>query len=562
MKPLNGWIFITLSLLLSLLAGVGSTVGQGGGGSNTTTATYTFNSTVPNTTVGSSSGLTIDIFNTGSKPLTINTVTLSGAQFTDYRLSGTCINGAVIPKTGAVGSQCRIQVTFTPQAAGLRSAVINATFLNALGLNMQLDGQGIPAPVATPTVIATISNIPPTTVGVPGSGRITLTALGPFGSTPTVLNTVTISGSQATDFSYFKGANCFIPIQPQNGGCTILITFTPQAAGQRSAVIDITFDNAAPLSLPLNGVGVTQLPLITGTEGVGPTGAAVSFGPIGPINFLPTPLLGLPNAQGVFAPRPSLPVGLFTDAFVVVAQGSSGAVGFSYNIIGNNPGDFVHAVSHPLGRPFFECQPNTVLPIGINFPSPQCYIGINFRPTELGPRNATLRIIPADPTQSIVDIPLSGEGLPPLPPPPNVSTYDVTGLWANAAEPGWSLGITHNKGTRLGIGTIQGLGSDALVAFWHTYDVDGRDMWLELKDGTWVDGLTYTGNLHRSTGPAFGAPYDPGLFIDSVVGTATLSFTFTPPVNPLNGTLGTFTGTLTYNVNGTTGSKTITPVAF
>jgi hypothetical protein len=75
-------------------------------------------------------------------------------------------------------------------------------------------------------------------------------------------------------------------------------------------------------------------------------------------------------------------------------------------------------------------------------------------------------------------------------------------------------------------------------------------VWFELKDGHWVDGLTYTGNLHQPLGPPFSSAYDPALAVDVIVGTATL--TFTDAAN----------GTFAYNVNGISGSKAITRTPF
>jgi hypothetical protein len=92
--------------------------------------------------------------------------------------------------------------------------------------------------------------------------------------------------------------------------------------------------------------------------------------------------------------------------------------------------------------------------------------------------------------------------------------------------------------------------TDVLTALWQIFDVDGRGMWLKLTDGHWVNSLTYTGNLHRMTGPAFSIPYDANLVIDSTVGTATITFT------------DANNGTFAYSVNGVSGSKTITRVVF
>lgn len=394
MKPVNQRFSLTLGVLLILLAGAGSAMAQkgGGGGGNTTTVSYSpTNYTVAPTGIGNSSSLTINLFNTGSSPLTIRTIVVSGAQAADYSLSGTCVNGGVIPRSGT----CRIQVTFTPQAIGARRATINATFLNATALN-----------------------------------------------------------------------------------------------------------------LPLNGQGVVAAPAIS-----------ISFG--GPFSFGEKPMGTIP---GPFS----------SDVITTITNSGGQSLSVSYSFIGANPSDFVQ------GRaPNGNCSSTFFLtPLGT------CNLGINFVPTDVGPRTATLRIITNDPVRPTVDILLSGQGTagaPPPPPPPTpvVSVADFTDQWGKAGEPDWSLSIIHHKAT-----------TDALIAVWQTYDVDGSEMWLELKDGHWVDGLTFTGNLHRLKGTAFSLPDDPNLFTDTVVGTATL--TFTDFAN----------GTFAYVVNGLSGSKAVTRVTF
>ncbi len=170
-----------------------------------------------------------------------------------------------------------------------------------------------------------------------------------------------------------------------------------------------------------------------------------------------------------------------------------------------------------------------------------CQLGLNFLPTAVGVRVASLHFTTNDPANPVFDLPLTGTGAPavPPPPPPIVSVADMTDLWGTATEPAWSLSITHHKST-----------TDALIAFWQTYDANGVATWVELKDGHWVDGLTYTGTVHQPIGPAFFAPYNPTLVSDVLVGTAMLSFSDASD------------GTFTYTVNGVSGSKAITRTPF
>jgi hypothetical protein len=252
---------------------------------------------------------------------------------------------------------------------------------------------------------------------------------------------------------------------------------------------------------------------------------------------LPTPTIDLSFVGPFVAPQTQV-AGTVAPQFAVTTITNIGGqpLSLSFAFTGANPADF------QIGRGggvFGNCSQNIILPT-----ISQCNIGIYFSPTAVGSRTAILRISTNDPARPSVDIAVSGEGTPPPPPPPpptsSITSFaDVTDLWGTTGEADWSLTITHHKVT-----------TDALIAYWHTYDVDGRGMWLKLTDGHWVDGVTFTGNLHRSTGTAFSLPDDPNLFVDGVVGTATLTFTDISH------------GTLSYSLNGTTGSRTITRVTF
>jgi hypothetical protein len=360
----------------------------------------------------------------------------------------------------------------------------------------------------TTTVSYTPTNytITPTSVG--SSSVVTIT-LADTGSSSLSIKTIAVGGAQAGDYSL--GGTCTNgAVIPRGGICKIQITFTPQAVGARTATVNATFLNANALNLPLNGQGVVPSP-------------AISLSFAGPFTF--------PSKQVGTTPSP-----LFSDQLTTISNTGGQPLSISYSFIGPDAGDFVQGRVNAFGN----CSPAIMLS-----PLSQCNLGINFAPTAAGTRTATLRITTNDPLRPVVDIALSGiatAGPTPTPTPaptPVVSSADFTDLWGTAAEPDWSLSINHHKAT-----------TDALVAVWHTHDVDGSDMWLELKDGRWTDGLTFTGNLHRLKGTPFSLPDDPNRFTDTVVGTATLAFT------------DAANGTLSYTVNGITGSKPISRVTF
>ncbi|HST53756.1 MAG TPA: choice-of-anchor D domain-containing protein [Pyrinomonadaceae bacterium] len=383
--------------------------------------------------------------------------------------------------------------------------------LAGAGSAMAQKGGGGGGGLNTTTVSYTPSNYTLPPAGVGGSSSTTITLIN-TGSSPLSIKALAVSGAQATDFSL--GGTCVGGVILQRlTTCTIQVTFAPLAVGSRIGTINATFLNATALNLPLTGRAVFP-------------GPKFNVSPVAPFTF-PSTQVG--TAPSIFA----------SELIIQMNNGGIQPVNYSYTFTGPNPGDFVSGRINPnIGGP---CLPNLILGTG-----QQCGLGINFVPTGEGLRTTTMHIVSDDPANPVIDIVLSGVGTPgptptPTPAPtPIVSANDFTDLWGSATgEQDWNLSINHHKAT-----------TDALVAVWHTHDVDGSDMWLELKDGHWTDGLTFTGNLHRLKGTPFSFPNDPAQFTDTVVGTATL--TFTDFAN----------GTLSYTVNGISGSKTITRTTF
>ena len=127
--------------------------------------------------------------------------------------------------------------------------------------------------------------------------------------------------------------------------------------------------------------------------------------------------------------------------------------------------------------------------------------------------------------RNAVTIPGSGS-CPPLP-------Y-MTSLWWNPQESGW--GINLNQQGSILFGTL------------FTYDAARAPLWLVMSGGALQsDGLTYSGDLYRTTGPAFNAnPFTP-------IGPANLTRVGTMSVAFDEGNAAT----LTYSVSGTEVTKSI-----
>ena len=114
----------------------------------------------------------------------------------------------------------------------------------------------------------------------------------------------------------------------------------------------------------------------------------------------------------------------------------------------------------------------------------------------------------------------------------NAHAQNYSDIWWNPAESGWGL-------------TIADHGPVAFVV-WYTYDTDNQPTWFTLT-GTFTNNRkNFSGDLIRTTGPAYTQPFRPDLVTVAKIGTA--SFDFAPAGQPagkatFSYTIGTVTQT-------------------
>ncbi len=263
-----GLFLAGICLLLNACTGLTSTnsVGNGGGGGGTPAASLspgslTFASQTVNTT---SAAQSVTLTNSGSAALSLTSVAISGTNGSDFAQTNTC--GSSVN----ANASCTISVTFTPTAAGTRTANVSITD-NATGSpqTVSLTGTGAtaggnPAVTLSPTSLTFASQTVNTTSA---AQSVTLTN---SGSAALSLTSVAITGTNSTEFA--QTDTCGTSVNA-NASCTISVTFTPTAAGTRTANVSIT-DNAtgSPQSISLTGTGAaagalavttTLLPLAT-----------------------------------------------------------------------------------------------------------------------------------------------------------------------------------------------------------------------------------------------------------------------------------------------------------
>jgi lysyl endopeptidase len=118
-----------------------------------------------------------------------------------------------------------------------------------------------------------------------------------------------------------------------------------------------------------------------------------------------------------------------------------------------------------------------------------------------------------------------------------VPAVNYTDLWWNPSESGWGLSVTHQ--------------GRVMFLAWYVYDSGGNPVWYVASNCVVnATGSGCSGALYRTSGPAFGATFDPNSVRATEAGTVSLSFQ-----DGNNGLLG-------YTVDGQSGTKAITRQLF
>ena len=272
----------------------------------------------------------ITLRNTGTAPLLISSIMLTGANHGDFAQTNTC--GSQV----AASSSCLIAVNFTPTAVGTRTAAVTITD-NAADSpeSVALTGNAV-APIALLSgATASFGSVP-----LGSSSPSQFLVLDNTGTATLTISGISIAGTNPGDFT--ETNSCGSSVAAGSGSCEIFLTFTPLAGGARTATLTIV-DNAAgsPHTATLSGTGLPPVAAISS--------ASISF----PNQFVGTS--GLPQS---------------------VTLSNTGAGLLTITSITSSSPDFA---------PLNACGASLAA-------GSSCSIGIFFDPSAAGPRTGTLTI--------------------------------------------------------------------------------------------------------------------------------------------------------------------------
>jgi len=182
----------------------------------------------------------VTLTNSGDTPLAVMSVAASG----DFSETDNCASGL------AVGASCTISIVFTPTEPGARTGAITITDNAADNPEtISLSGTGAGAGLAFSTGLLTFPSQMLGTTSAAGTVMVMNS-----GTQPVSFTAIAATG----EFAVTQGANmCSTSTTLAVGAsCTIYVTFTPQAAGNRTGSLMLT-DNAtgSPQTVMLSGTG-------------------------------------------------------------------------------------------------------------------------------------------------------------------------------------------------------------------------------------------------------------------------------------------------------------------
>jgi trimeric autotransporter adhesin len=273
-----------------------------------------------------------------------------GTNAADFSITAESCPSRSVP---ANGGSCTVTLQFTPQAAagaGARSGSLGLTFTGGavapLPQSVALSGT---AAVAAPVFSVASSNIGfSAVVGASGTSSTTISNTG---TAPLSLLTLSFGGSSGADYSLASGNTCTAGGSVVAGGsCSLVMVFTPGAAGSRPGTLSITHNAAgSPSVLNLNGIATASPQPTIDLSGV----TALSFGSVG---------LGTSAQQSL-----------------TVRNIGAAPLNFSaFNLSGSAAAEFTRSGT---------CAVGTALAVNAS-----CSLTLSFAPTAVGNRTAVLSI--------------------------------------------------------------------------------------------------------------------------------------------------------------------------
>jgi trimeric autotransporter adhesin len=180
---------------------------------------------------------TVTLSNTGTAPLLLSGLAISGAAAADFSLgTGSCTSGSSV----AAGSGCSLVLGFTPAAVGSRVAAL-AISHNAAGSPSTISLQGTGTAAPAPAVSLDATSLDFGNQALASTSAVRSVQLRNSGGAALQLAALTLGGAQAADFALGGSCSTGSPL-PAGSSCSLQLRFTPGALGSRAGTLTLASD--------------------------------------------------------------------------------------------------------------------------------------------------------------------------------------------------------------------------------------------------------------------------------------------------------------------------------
>ena len=179
-----------------------------------------------NVKLGSTSGKTITVKNTGTSDLVISNINITGSNASEFSQTNDC---TTIP----AGGSCTITGTFNPTLPfGKKSATLSIPSNDPKKptVNVKISGNAPPPKISVSPTSVNFGNVK---LGSTSGKTITVKNTG---TSDLVISNISITGSNASEFSQTNDCTTIAA----GGSCTITGTFAPTSTGSKSATMSIS----------------------------------------------------------------------------------------------------------------------------------------------------------------------------------------------------------------------------------------------------------------------------------------------------------------------------------
>jgi len=296
------------------------------------------------------------VTNDGSADLNVNSVTITGPNFSDFSLT---INTCPASSPISPGKTCDLAITFDPSIIGPETASLQVSD-DGIGSPQILTLNGTGTGVGVTLSPGNTLNFPSTAQGAVSTPQSVI--LMNTGADNLKITQLPFQGTNPTDFELSTSNTCASTASTLAPGtmCTIAVQFAPNEANPPAGGLSLSAQDALSITDPTNNSTQTVTVSLSGTEL--PATPAIVFSPTS-LTF---------NSENVGSPTAAQPI-------TVTNTGSAPLAISSVSIVGPNGADFPETNTCPM-------TPATMAVNGV------CTISVKFQPTATGPRSASVSV--------------------------------------------------------------------------------------------------------------------------------------------------------------------------